>query len=110
NTYSNYQEATRTFWRQTVLPLVSRTAKALSAWLSPAYHAVLELRPDLDAVATGITFGSPAGDSEASLRHHRADVRCRRSRQFARAAVRRRLVRRVLQVAAGRLRLGHAAV
>ena len=34
NTYSNYQEATRTFWRSTVLPLVTRTAKALSTWLS----------------------------------------------------------------------------
>jgi HK97 family phage portal protein len=64
NTYSNYQEATRTFWRSTVLPLVTRTAKALSIWLSPAYAGVrpsgpdtgtppdarLELRPDLDAI------------------------------------------------------------
>ncbi len=61
NTYSNYQEATRSFWRNTVLPLVNRTAKALSTWLSPAYAGVkpagsdtvappLELRPDLDAI------------------------------------------------------------
>jgi HK97 family phage portal protein len=50
NTYSNYQEATRTFWRSTVLPLVTRTAKALSTWLSPAWGAPLELRPDLDAI------------------------------------------------------------
>jgi len=50
NTYSNYQEATRTFWRSTVLPLTNRAAKALSAWLSPAYRAPLELRPDLDAI------------------------------------------------------------
>ena len=63
NTYSNYQEATRTFWRQTVLPLVNRTAKALSAWLAPAFASptnpalslskgagALELRPDLDAI------------------------------------------------------------
>ena len=66
NTYSNYQEATRTFWRQTVLPLVNRTAKALSAWLAPAFSdaasstapalslskgaGTLELRPDLDAI------------------------------------------------------------
>ena len=34
NTYSNYQEATRTCWRSTVLLLVTRTAKALSTWLS----------------------------------------------------------------------------
>jgi Phage portal protein/Bacterial CdiA-CT RNAse A domain len=50
NTYSNYQEATRTFWRSTVLPLVTRTAKALSTWLSPAWGTTLELRPDLDAI------------------------------------------------------------
>ena len=76
NTYSNYQEAARTFWRSTVLPLASRTAKALSMWLGPAYvdttavgnrqsavkksgltiadarlpTAGVELRPDLDAI------------------------------------------------------------
>ena len=50
NTYSNLQEATRSFWRQTVLPLVNRTTKALSGWLSPAYGAPIELRPDLDAI------------------------------------------------------------
>lgn len=54
NTYSNYAEANRSFWRQTVLPLVGRTAKALSAWLAPAFAErdapALELRPDLDAV------------------------------------------------------------
>jgi HK97 family phage portal protein len=59
NTYSNYAEANRSFWRQTVLPLVKRTAKALSAWLAPAFSGsaggsvpeiALELRPDLDAV------------------------------------------------------------
>ncbi|ODA66844.1 Phage portal protein [Methyloligella halotolerans] len=50
NTYSNYQEANRTFWRQTVLPLVNRTAKALSGWLGAGFEDGLELRPDLDAV------------------------------------------------------------
>jgi hypothetical protein len=50
NTYSNYQEANRSLWRQTILPLATRTAKALSQWLSPAYGAPLELRPDLDAI------------------------------------------------------------
>ena len=29
NTYANYREANRAFWRQTVLPLVGRTAQAL---------------------------------------------------------------------------------
>jgi hypothetical protein len=75
NTYSNYQEAQRAFWRQTVLPLVNRTARALSSWLSPAFAtnpalggrldssfalgdsaprsrppSALELRPDLDQI------------------------------------------------------------
>src|SRR4029453_8872297 len=50
NTYANYQEANRSLWRQTILPLATRTAKALSQWLSPAYGAPLELRPDLDAI------------------------------------------------------------
>lgn len=51
NTYSNYQEANRSFWRQTVLPLVNRTAKALSGWLSPAFgEDGLMLRPDLDQI------------------------------------------------------------
>jgi HK97 family phage portal protein len=54
NTYSNYQEASRAFWRSTVLPLVWRIAKALSGWLGEAFEggrgAPLELRPDLDAI------------------------------------------------------------
>ncbi len=50
NTYSNYQEANRTFWRQTVLPLVNRTAKAFSAWLAPAFGRSLKLSPDLDQI------------------------------------------------------------
>lgn len=50
NTYANYQEANRTFWRQTVLPLVNRTSRALSSWLGQVLGAALEIRPDLDAV------------------------------------------------------------
>jgi hypothetical protein len=75
NTYSNYQEAQRAFWRQTVLPLVNRTARALSSWLAPAFEprpalggrlpssfalgdsaprsrppSALEFKPDLDQI------------------------------------------------------------
>jgi len=76
NTYSNYQEAQRAFWRQTVLPLVNRTARALANWLAPGFEIapsgrlrgaeslganenygrprgtglLLELRPDLDQI------------------------------------------------------------
>jgi phage portal protein BeeE len=46
----DYQEAQRAFWRQTVLSLFNRTTKALSAWLSPAWGANLELRGDLDQI------------------------------------------------------------
>jgi len=50
NTFSNYQEAQRAFWRSTVLPLVTRTAKALASWLGAAWHTTLDLRPDLDQI------------------------------------------------------------
>ncbi|MGE0628596.1 MAG: phage portal protein [Hyphomicrobiaceae bacterium] len=50
NTYSNYAEAQRVFWRSTVLPLVSRAARALTMWLGPAWDSRLRLVPDLDAV------------------------------------------------------------
>lgn len=50
NTYANYQEANRAFYRMTVLPLVARTAKEFSAWLAPAYGAGLALWYDADQV------------------------------------------------------------
>jgi HK97 family phage portal protein len=50
NTYANYAEANRVFWRQTVLPLVSRTLKAMTAWLAPGFGDGLELRPALDRI------------------------------------------------------------
>ena len=37
NTYSNYKEANLAFWKQTVLPLVRKTAAALTAWFAPDY-------------------------------------------------------------------------
>ncbi|QRM54706.1 phage portal protein [Sinorhizobium sp. BG8] len=50
-TYANYQEANRAFWRLTVLPLISRSASALSGWLARPGDRALRLVPDLDAVA-----------------------------------------------------------
>ncbi|WP_084650356.1 phage portal protein [Stappia stellulata] len=50
NTYSNFQEANRAFWRQTVLPLSSRVGEALARWLSPDRAQPLRLSPDLDKV------------------------------------------------------------
>jgi HK97 family phage portal protein len=48
NTYTNYQEANRTFWRQTVIPLAMRLARALSGWLLTADDGRLQLRCNLD--------------------------------------------------------------
>ncbi|MDD7909149.1 phage portal protein [Pseudovibrio exalbescens] len=50
NTYANYQEANRAFWRQTVIPLAKKVHGALSAWLSPAYEQPFILEADLDGV------------------------------------------------------------
>ena len=50
NTYANYREANLAFWRQTVLPLVGRTAAAFAAWLAPSWDAELSLTYDADAV------------------------------------------------------------
>jgi len=50
NTYSNYQEANRVFWRQSVLPLAARIACALTHWLSPAFGEGLMLAADTDRI------------------------------------------------------------
>ena len=49
-TYANYQEANRAFYRQTVLPLVTRVSAGVGDWLSMFSDETLELRPDLDQV------------------------------------------------------------
>jgi HK97 family phage portal protein len=49
NTYSNYQEANRVFFRQTVLPLGNRIAQALAQWLAPAFGDVT-LAIDIDRI------------------------------------------------------------
>jgi HK97 family phage portal protein len=48
-TYANYREANAAFWRGTVVPLVRKTAGALSGWLGGRFQGV-EIMPDLDAV------------------------------------------------------------
>jgi HK97 family phage portal protein len=49
NTYANFQEANRAFWRQTVIPFVARLQQNFSAWLTPAYPDIT-LRYDLDRI------------------------------------------------------------
>ncbi len=50
NTYSNYQEANRVFWRATVLPLVNRMAAALTQWLAPVFGPEVRLAVDTDRI------------------------------------------------------------
>ena len=50
NTYANYKEANLAFWRQTVLPLVSKTARALTGWLSPWSDLPLEIVADTSGI------------------------------------------------------------
>ncbi len=50
NSYANYQEANRAFYRLTVLPLVARTLSEISSWFGPRFDAGLTIKPDLDLV------------------------------------------------------------
>jgi len=50
NTFANYQEANRVFFRQTVLPLASRVGHALAQWLSPAFGDGIRVTIDTDRI------------------------------------------------------------
>jgi Phage portal protein/Bacterial CdiA-CT RNAse A domain len=50
NTYANYAEANRAFWRQSVLPLLNRTFGSIAHWLAPSFGADFRLEPDLDRI------------------------------------------------------------
>lgn len=51
NTYSNYSEANRAFWRQCVLPLAQRMAAHMARWLGPDFGTPPSIELDLDAIA-----------------------------------------------------------
>ena len=48
NTFANYQEANRAFFRQTVLPLAGKACQALNQWLGPRFGPGLRLWYDAD--------------------------------------------------------------
>jgi HK97 family phage portal protein len=48
-TYANYREANTAFWRGTVVPLVEKTARALTGWLGAKFPGC-GIAPDWDAV------------------------------------------------------------
>ena len=49
NTYSNYQEANRAFWRQSILPFVLRLQASFAAWVEPVYGPLV-VKPNLDSI------------------------------------------------------------
>jgi HK97 family phage portal protein len=49
NTFSNFQEANRAFWRQAVIPLVQRTQKSFAHWLEPVWGN-FDIKADLDSI------------------------------------------------------------
>ncbi len=61
NTFSNYAEANRAFWRQSVIPLVRRTQQAFAAFVQPHYGD-LRFEADLDRI------DALAGEREAEWR------------------------------------------
>ncbi len=50
STHANYAEANRVFWRQSIAPLVRRTAQDFSVWLSELFGESITLTPDFDSV------------------------------------------------------------
>jgi HK97 family phage portal protein len=77
NTYANYREANLVFWRQTVLPLVAKTARALTHWLAPRFGGNLRIAYDADQVDAlmqerGSLWQSLAGADFLTLNEKRA--------------------------------------
>lgn len=50
STYSNFKEANLAFWRQTILPLVTKTAATLGHWLEPWSATPLRVTPNLENI------------------------------------------------------------
>jgi HK97 family phage portal protein len=50
NTFANFQEANRVFFRQTVLPLASRVGASIAQWLAPQFGDGIRLMIDTDRI------------------------------------------------------------
>lgn len=48
NTFANYTEANKAFYRQTVIPLLAQWCRAFSWWLGPSFGGEIEIVPDCD--------------------------------------------------------------
>lgn len=84
NTYSNYAEANRSFWRQTILPLVSRTAKGpvgLARRCVRRSGAGAAARPRHGRGALHRARGAVGARAEVGLSYGEREARCRRLRR-----------------------------
>jgi phage portal protein BeeE len=50
NTFANYAEANRVFFRQTVLPLAARVGSSIAQWLSPQFGEAIRVTIDTDRI------------------------------------------------------------
>jgi phage portal protein BeeE len=50
NTFANYAEANRVFFRQTVLPLAQRVGSSIAQWLSPQFGDSIRVTIDTDRI------------------------------------------------------------
>lgn len=50
NTYANFAEANRTFWRQTITPLVNRVAASMTHWLQPAFATPFKIEANFENI------------------------------------------------------------
>ena len=48
NTFANYAEANKAFYRQTVLPLLGQWGRAMTYWIGPAFGDDVSIVPDTD--------------------------------------------------------------
>ncbi len=51
NTFANYSEANKAFYRQLVLPLVWQFCRAMNWWIAPSFGQGLAIEPDLDSLS-----------------------------------------------------------
>lgn len=73
NTYANYKEANRAFYRQTVLPLVERTCQALTNFFAPTYGESFRVTYDEDQVVGLIAEREELWDKVTTADHITVD-------------------------------------
>lgn len=73
NTYANYKEANRAFYRQTVLPLVERTCQALTNFFTPTFGDKLRVDYDEDQVVGLIAEREELWDKVTAADHISVD-------------------------------------